>query len=356
MRSDLAELLRDARSAVPPPRFDVEEAVAAGRRLRARRRAGWAASVTVAVVALGIGVAVSLPRAGGVTAETPGSVAPQFDYPADPMTGNIAPYQTNGVLVTGTLHVTPGYQAAQVVRPGDLGPPTGVLVVYRPGAFDPSGFGRGEAVTVAGHPGRFMPVTTLTSTGRSGPALAWQYADKAWAVVSSNNPERDLTRDELLAVAAGLRSGPARVPAVGFRLGFVPAGFTAQDAGRADEGLGSSAPGESFVRLVQGGGGYTKLQRPVIDAPVVHGDKLPTIDLNLYPSWWLAHPGTPRKSVCAETSVCSVASPDGAWVVQARGGGTVPDAQLLKVLDSVTFADPNRQTTWFPLATAVPQS
>lgn len=81
MRSDLSELLRDAKATMPPAPYDVEDAVAAGRRLQGRRRAALAgAAVATAVMTVAVAVAVTQldarPRAHVVPLDKAPSVAP----------------------------------------------------------------------------------------------------------------------------------------------------------------------------------------------------------------------------------------------------------------------------------------
>ncbi|MEV8512367.1 hypothetical protein [Dactylosporangium sp. NPDC051484] len=377
MRSELPELLRDARTALPPPRFDVEDAVVAGRRLRTRRRVGrtglFAAVTVVAAVAiaavaprLGVPVVPGVPAVPAVPVASGDTGASAFDYPAEPLVGNIRGFKGERFGLSGTVHVTPGYQVAEVTRPDTssivTGPAdryhgfsfaAGVVVVYRAGAFDPSAFAGGEPVLVERRPGRYHPSLRLMAGLPDGPALAWQYADGAWAVVASTDQHRPMARDELAFVAAGLRSGEPDAARLAFRLGHVPAGFTPQAAGTADGSLTRSIPGESYVRLVKGAATYTSLAGPV-SVPEAGGVRLPTIELTLYRSWFAKDTRSPGEAFCQRPGFCYTSSPDGEWQIEAASGPPVSDDELLRVLRSITFADPASPPTWRLLQDAVP--
>ncbi|MER7004954.1 hypothetical protein ABT297_18175 [Dactylosporangium sp. NPDC000555] len=370
MRSELPELLRDARTALPPPRFDVEDAVAAGRRLRTRRRVGRTGLFAAVTVVAAVAIAAVAPRLGvpAVPAETGDAGASAFDYPAEPLVGNIRPFTGERFSLSGTVHVTPGYQVAEVTRPDAASVVTGptesyrgfsfaagVVVVYRAGAFDPSAFAGGEPVPVGRRPGRYLPSLRLMAGLPDGPALAWQYADDAWAVVASTEQGRPMARDELAFVAAALRSGEPDAARLAFRLGHVPAGFTPQAAGTADGSLTRSIPGESYVSLVKGAATYTSLAGPV-SVPEAGGVRLPTIELTLYRSWYAKDTRAPGEAFCQRPGLCYTSSPDGQWQIEAAGGPSVPDDELLRVLRSITVADPASPPTWHLLQDAVPSS
>ncbi|HTJ36646.1 MAG TPA: hypothetical protein VL738_25780 [Dactylosporangium sp.] len=352
MRSDLPELLRQARTAVPPPRFDIDDAVAAGRRLRVRRRAGWAGSTGAATLALGLAATVLAPHLGRSPGPAAGSASPrtpQFAFPADPLAGNIQAADFGGTLrMSGTVLVAPTFQAALVTRPDlpgvrteddgtrhEYGIAAAVVVVYRPGAFDAAAFTGGEPVSVDGRPGRYITSYQL-GPGRRGPAVAWQYADYAWAVVAATDQRPALSLEQLLSLAVALRPGEPRVPSLAFRLGTVPAGFTVRAAGTADPGLTVSLPGESFLSLINPGG--------------------QEIALTLHPSWWGERHGTAGEASCPQQGFCYTTSPDGKWQVEADGHQEAGDDELLAMLRSITFADPANPYTWFPLNTAVPSA
>jgi hypothetical protein len=228
MRSDLPELLRQARTAVPPPRFDIDDAVTAGRRLRVRRRAGWAGSTGAATLALGLAATVLAPHLGRSPGPAAGSASPrtpQFAFPADPLVGNIQAADFGGTLrMSGTVLVAPTFQAALVTRPDlpgvrteddgtrhEYGIAAAVVVVYRPGAFDAAAFTGGEPVSVDGRPGRYITSYQI-GPGRRGPAVAWQYADYAWAVVAATDQRPALSLEQLLSLAVALRPGAGRWP------------------------------------------------------------------------------------------------------------------------------------------------
>jgi hypothetical protein len=329
-----------------------------------------------AAVTVGVAVAVTVPQAvanrqpdAGAAATSRQAPASPFVYPPDQLAGSIEGFTAGALTVTGTVHVTPGYQVAQIIdasRPAkatDAAGSTygytsarGVVTVYRAGVFDPRAFQTGEAVSVNGRPGRYAGAVPLMNGLQPGPALAWQYADGAWAVASTRAKD-PLSRQQLVDVAAGLRSGPPRTPAVGFKLGYVPAGFKLAGAGTADWMLATSLPGQSYVRLVKGTAVYAGLTGPLA-TPVANGKQLPTLELTLFPSWYAkysAPTGTPKNaSFCQISSLCYRSTGDGRWQLEVNGGLATTDQELIRMLDSITFADPARPSSWYPITTALP--
>src|SRR6185295_2589444 len=57
MRTEMSDLLHQAAQDPPPPRYDVEDVVRAGKRRQRRRRTGWAVGAALAVA-----VAVTVPQ------------------------------------------------------------------------------------------------------------------------------------------------------------------------------------------------------------------------------------------------------------------------------------------------------
>jgi len=304
--------------------------------------------------------------------------APTFEYPADSFTGNIAGFTAGNLTVTDTVHVTPGYQVAVVVaegrgtpiqdetgtihqRPNDVGQ----LVVYRAGVFDPVAVKSGERVSINGAPGYYQkPVAGEPSTADSKIAaqsivdstLAFQYADNAWAVVTTRANAK-ITEKQLIAVAGKLTSGTPKPVKIGFALAYVPAGFQLAAAGTSDNLLQSPFEGESYVRLLKGDFPYRGLTAPA-DNPFVVGKKqLPLIQVAVYPRWYGKYVSPRGKPVldafCGAESLCYRISANGRYDVEVNGGGAVPNAELLKMLKLIKFAEPDDAGTWFNATDAV---
>jgi hypothetical protein len=364
MKLELSDLLQEAKSDAPPLRYDASTAVEAGRRLRRRRRSTWAvAGIAVAVTAIAV-PRVFVGDHSVPTAESPAPVAP-FVYPAGAMVGNIKSFQVDGFTVTGTVQVTPGYQIANVLAKDDGGGDAidangdkhavvhaaAVVAVYRAGAFNPKAFTSGTPVTINGHHG--FVASYQFNLFQPAPAVAWQYADGAWAVVAKAQ-DGPIDEDGLIAVANGVTSTAPAATTVAFRTTYLPDGFRPTAAGTVDWQLTVMTPGQSYLELHKGGFAYRNLTMPVYDDPVVGKKSMPMIALTVYPAWSAKYSppaGTPKDGAfCVPDSLCYRATDDGKYQIEANGGGTLPDSELLKVVKGITFADPGNPSTWTPLA------
>jgi hypothetical protein len=388
VKLELSDMLTDAKSNPPPPRYSVEDAVAAGRKRQRRLRAAWTgAGSAAAVVAVAAAIAVpqivankrptgpglAAPAASGTKKQQPAA----FAYPADKFSGNIVGFTSGELKVSPTVHVTPGYQVAVIVGPGHGTPvqdpagkihqtanDVGQVVVYRKGAFDPSKIESGERATVNGNPGFYQKPEVLQPADNKLPAgsqqsratLTWQYADNAWAVVSAN-ANANITKQQLVVLAGKVTSGTPEPAKVGFRLSYVPAGFQLAAAGASDGMLMAPLDGESYVLLLKGTFPYRGLTAPAQDPYVLNDKQVPMMQLAVYPTWYGKYSPPAGKSktapFCASQSLCYRITGDGKYEIELNGGGAVPDAELIKMLDSVNLADPTDTGTWFKATDAV---
>ena len=310
MRHELSDLLREA-AAGPPLRYTAEGALAAGRKRQRRRRALWTSAGSAAVVLAVAGV-VALPRVLVERPPRPPATAPAttgvFTYPAQPFTGNIAAYQVGGLAISGTVLVTPKYQAASIVLGSDV---TGSVVVHREGAFDPGQAMSGTEVSVGGHTGYYV-------AGRSESTLAWRYSGDAWAVVSIRGSAK-ISRQELQDVAVGLQSGTPKPMRVPFKLGYVPPGYVL-----AATGVPAERAGQAFARLRKGGSSFALTMYPADLSSAKHVSATPS---------------------CVPDGPCHRATEDRDWVVEATGN--LPPAESVKVLENLVIADPLSRDTWY---------
>jgi hypothetical protein len=363
MRYELSDLLEAAKADAPAPRYGVDDAVTAGRRLRNRRRTAWTSIVAAAAV-VAVVASIAVPRLMlGEDRVAPPAETPAVSLPGD-LTVTIKGYVAGRFTVTEAVQVSPGYQIAQIYGPRDesdsivgaiardrsttlaFAPgwvvvPMGTVTVYRRGAFDPAAFTAGAEVPINGIPGRAV-----------ADAVAFPYADDAWAVVRT--AESDLTQEELITVAAGLRFAPPRTPTVGFRLPKVPAGYALDSGGTAGHADGSfSLPKGSYLRLLKGEVSYTGLPDVVVD-PQAAGADVRVIEVMVYPRGYAAENPSDDPSFCvAEENRCIRDSTDGKVQIQARGGRGTSTAELLDVVNGVVPADPDNPATWYPLTEAV---
>lgn len=331
MQRKLSDLLQAAKADAPAPRYGVEDAVRAGRRLR-RRRTAWAGAAVAAAVVV-IAAVIAVPRLPNT----------DFDHTAGDLTATIQSYQTGALTVTPAVLVSPGYQIAQIIGPsnkkGAIPGARGTLTIFRPGAFDPAGSATGEAVQIGGVTGRYAWDT-----------MTWEYAPGSWAVARTWSPP--LSRDQLIEVAAGLEFAPAQTPKVGFKLTSPPAGFTLDSGGSATGADGrGSLPDGSYLRLVRGDVSYQNLSDIVTDPAPAQA-----IEVRVYPRQY--GPEVPAAlqpaaaGYCADDR-CYRVSADGKVQMEASGSPGTSSADLLALLEGATFAVPEDPGTWYPLTSAV---
>ena len=84
----------------------------------------------------------------------------------------------------------------------------------------------------------------------------------------------------------------------------------------------------------------------------------PSITVTLYPKSWVdpTH-RNPAPAVCnvVNPTFCYRMTPDGDYGLDAVRTGDVPDSELARILDDLTFAQVGSPSTWFP-ATGAAQS
>jgi hypothetical protein len=384
MSHDMYELLREAKAGAPPARYTVDEIVAGGRRRRRRHRVAWtggaAAGVAVLVAAAlaapqvlvgrhGAGPAPAPAAASVRPAATPAAAAAALAYPAAPFAYAFHGYTAGEFEVSDPVLVTPGYQEAFVRRHGeteDLYGSAGevvatapaastMLTVYRPGVFRPTRFLHAEPVRVHDRPGYFgADITYRDERGpHPRPALAWQYADNAWAVLSNLTPTV-YTKADLIKIAEGLPGSPAYPATVAFRASWTPPGYRVTSAGTTDDYPNGGPYLVSSIRLVTTRPAYQNLTQ-TIDASQTG---TPTIRVALYPVAWTdsthRHPGSPATCNPGNHSLCYRMTADGKYLAEVVGSGGQSQADLKRILDGLTFAQVGDGSTWFPLAEAVP--
>jgi hypothetical protein len=277
---DMHELLEAAKAGAPPPRFGVDDIVAAGRRRRrwaSTQRIGGVTVVAVAGVTGLLLVASNLALSGHGTGTRPAGGRPAAARPAAPPTPEVPPftftftftgYRVGDYRVLPPIEITQTHQVASIVVDYLAGSGkkatafVGNLTVYRPNVVPPAAVAPGTGLTVQGRAAvqrqeveqspvtdyRRGSVTYGRPTATAGPpsmldVLAWQYADNAWAVIASqpDNPAHVLSAATELSLADAFRTGPPIRAKVPFQPGYLPAGsqlvsvsgqsFTAEDTG-----------------------------------------------------------------------------------------------------------------------------
>jgi hypothetical protein len=384
---DMREILLMAKGDAPPARHSVEDIVAAGR-LRRRRsfavRVGGAGAVAAAVATVGVLVSVNLAVSGDHRADTllapvVVSTSPTTPAPAPPFTFTFDGYRVGDYRVLAPDEVTLAYQSAGVLRDvkDAKGKVTtryaGTLTVFQPKMFDPVRFRSGIALTVQGRdayqaavqrqmligswdasadrvtaPGDPASTTPKTVTTQ---VLAWQYATDAWAVLEgelSSDANAFPVTDRLeIAERFAVRTGdpvPAKLP---FRTGYLPAGFTL----RSVSGQSMTAENRGMVTFV-----YAR-PRASTGPLTGTGDRArdrtaPSVVISVL---WV---DTPPPDAAKRTSRCNAGQH---WCMKTLPGGefylavedpskTLPDQELLRIADQLTFATIKNTSTWYPAA------
>ncbi|MCA2214635.1 hypothetical protein [Jidongwangia harbinensis] len=410
MQHDLYDLLQAAKSDAPPARYTVDDAVAAGRRRQGRRRVALTGAASFAVVAAVAG-AVVLPQAlagrtpgrpdvaAATGATTKAAADVPFTYPAGDFQFGFRGYTVGKYRVTDPVLVAPNFQQADIrvgnetetmygsdsaadekatedkkngrpfksgerkASPDDVtGPKFALkLTVYRPKAFSPERFRtfKAEPVTVAGRPGYFstdMPIDRDPSGGEGlkWPALAWQYADDAWAVIDNVTPDQHGKRD-LMSIAAGLRGADAYPASIVFETTYLPEGYRLASGGRgADWPNGGGWAQITGTRYVHGAGsaaGTTTM--PVLD-PEDSTER--DLRINVYDRKWATNSqppkGQPEDAVWCNSGnaqLCYRLLPGGKYVAEVQGSGQESTADLRKVMAGLRFADVDDPAAWFPM-------
>ena len=325
----LHRLLTDARGELPPTTVDLDEISARGRRHIRRRR--W--SVVAAAVAVTLAAGSLFPFVRDDHRPSP----PATHVPAAAgFAARVQGFTSGGYRVGASIMVTPGYEIAPIYR--DSTRVAGSVEVYRPGAFDPRIVRTGTPVTVGSAPGfRFVATTTVRyGTGQklaeiTKPAVAWPYADDAWAVVRS--ADDTLSTDTLQALASHLTLGPATPVRLPFRLGYLPPGLTTQAAGRISLDLTRDTTlGRLGELTLAAPRPYTGLTAPVTPSGVTIVEEHQAA-------------GRPHGDTTCDGGGCYRGLPGTDLYVGVTG--QLPAPQLRKILDGVTTADPGDRATWF---------
>jgi hypothetical protein len=369
---DLLEQARaDALGSAPPMRRDVDQVVQAGRTRAVRGRllrVGAGAGTAVAVAA-----ALALPHAfGGAPAATPAapaaSAAPAapLTYPADKFAYAFTGYQAGPFTVSEPILVTPGYQESYVRRGDEMenlydgtkedrvvaSVPgySALLTVYRPGTFEPTRFNGAEAVRVAGHPGLYAPAVHY-QPGDDSPskgALAWQYAEDAWATLASVTPD-GYSKAEFVQIAAGLAAAPPTTATSPVKLTWTPPGYGLTSAGATDDYPNGGPYMVSSQRLIKTRPAYTGLTATV-DASATGS---PTFRVGVFPVSFAdnshVRPGAASYCNDGNANLCYRMTSDGKYLIEISSNGGLSTADLRRVLDSAKLADPADRSTWSPV-------
>ncbi|GAB2613996.1 hypothetical protein Aab01nite_70450 [Paractinoplanes abujensis] len=193
--------LSDLLEGAPPARYTVDDFVAAGRRRKRRRNAGWAIAAVVAVaIAIGVPQILTRPQAHPVTpAPTPTRALNRL----------FQTYKVGPLTVGDPEWVGVNNQTTYIGRDRPPGRPlraVGILDVYRPGFEPPRTWTEKVTPTapIGGRPAFFASARPGPDNGIWKPVrvLVWKYADNATAVVTAYDRYLGLSEAEMRAVAA----------------------------------------------------------------------------------------------------------------------------------------------------------
>lgn len=353
MQPDLFDLLKEAKSDPPPARYDVDDVVAAGRRLRRHRNAGLAlAAVAAVAVAIGVPQIAARHSANGTKRPAPAATvkatAYKFDYPFRGYT--IAGYR----VFDPTEALLPG-AGASIQKVGTKNPRQydGELRVYRAG-IDPLAFYPGHT-TVKQSPIKGLPAYAESSDDGTPNMYAWQFAAGRWAAVFTVGHAMD--RATVRKIAEGFTAQAAQPATVPFTIGWVPSGYrlaggrARPDTGDADRWATAAM---TFLpdRIVNG-----LVTQPDRGAATSTGTNLaPSLAVSLSP---LPSKPYPTEPTCAQAGMtCSVGVDGGRYLLtvssQATSKDEVSAADLLRMLKSISVADLARPSRWSDLSTSVP--
>ncbi|WP_328534844.1 hypothetical protein OG836_14465 [Micromonospora zamorensis] len=394
----------------PPMSRTIDDIITAGRRAERRRRAGFASAGAAGLVVAVVAGAFVVPTLGAEQSSpaTPAGAGAAASKPAGAEWPDAAPFTfTFTGYDAGTLHVqdpivaSTAYQIASVYSDGhtsndkpmtrqeveeqgdeflrnrENGKPAlwAYLTVYRPGAFDPTKIKDGTNVTVAGR--RAVQATLPVGLDPQRPVdggnklFAWEYADNAWAAVTSYSGDKATPSfEELGGLVEGLkpsRPTPALVP---FTVGYLPDGYVPLQIGtHTTAGLGGIATARAGD---YGGATYTKSAVPTtgLTAPydATEGAITDGFHISVIPSSSADQTPKPGVTECYDVadrpgrdgplpgSWCQFWSADGTVVLEvspARHGNQLPRAELEKIAKGITVADVEDESTWTPAATAL---
>ncbi|AGL19935.1 hypothetical protein L083_6425 [Actinoplanes sp. N902-109] len=374
--------MKSVQAAPQPPAYtSTDDIIGRARKMRARRT-GATVAAGVAVLALAVTGASTLGSGGGGGAQQaagPGA-SPMASFSAPPATPTDPPLPVDKVDFSTTFtgyragayqvgpigQVTDGYTELPVYRDGETWqddknvafPYAGATItaydkdVYNTDMFNAAGdatlrVGDLYDVTVNGKKAMARDFTYGTPGDANKDwvrtALAWQYADGAWATLMPNFYNSALSRDDAVKIAEGLTTkGKTKVKAP-YHLTVVPKGWQAVGAIQSPESLGMALSG---VTLHRG---------PVADPSTRVDAVLPgTLTIMVFKGMTedeLKGRGKVQGDgvhCAAKGQSCFIRQGDYTVNVDVYGD-VLSDAQFRQVVDGIQLTDPADQKTWVPV-------
>jgi hypothetical protein len=361
--SEISELLEEAKAGAPPLRYDVDFVWLAGRRRRRRRNAGWAIAAVVAVAA-----AIGVPQ---ILTRRPDRPEP-LKLPAPvvvttPKSGDPLPF-----VLRFHGYDAGAYRVAEPTGAGVDGSSTYVqridetnqsvvgayLWIYEPGV-DPlvrrAQATRIPAESIKGRPAFWLPPIDSLA-GDSNRWLCWEYADGLMAILKPDGmgmPNADMRK-----VAEAFTLTAERKVVLPFKVGYIPPGWRLSDASGSP---GSPGKADGFLRFEPDDFAAEEMKQPDRQLPDGYldgkgawnilvsfsaaGEHMP-----LLPSPEAG--GSDPTKVDCDVEGCYHPVDNGRYRV--RAGGSIKQAEIRKILASITEADPDDPATWFTAHDSVP--
>ncbi|MEV6349237.1 hypothetical protein [Actinoplanes sp. NPDC051851] len=371
-------------SDAPPPSTTVDTIVRKGRRVRRRRQAGMAGAGVALVVATAFALPALLPGTPGASVTPAAPAAPSTvssgtaaaSLLGDPFIFTFGAFDAGKWHVSAPVVASTAYQIASVYRDGMVTNDRAVdpesiadiqklkeegkypdtlyafLVLYRPGAYDPESLAGAEKTTVDGHQARIY----ADPKDRSTRAIAWEYADGAWAVVESRSTsEKTPAAADLRELVAGLDGATATPAKLPFTLSYVPAGYVPVEVGsHATSGLN----GIASARDGNYGGAIFTNEAPATTGLAepfggVDGADLPgDFEIFVIPAA-NSNQQKPGTQIRCGNGFCTTRSADGKTSIQVASDGRLSDAEMTKILQGLTLADVTSDANWTDAVTAL---
>jgi hypothetical protein len=377
MSYHIRDVLRSAQEAAPAPCTTTDDIIARARRTRSRRNAAAVAGSVAACLAVTVTAISTMGAASGDgqaagqpvnPASAPASAAvsarpdaPQLPVKAVDFATDLGDYRAGAYRVGPAGQVTAGYQEIPAYRDGDVWEAdgthyplsAGTVTVYRPGVYNPASFaflgdttltiGERYPVKVNGRTAIGIDLTYISPTDRTTQyvraALAWQYADGAWATFVPRYGTSALPRADAAKIAAGLTRGKSRELRAPYRLGFRPSGWQAVGAVQTGATISTEV---SVVFLHKGAVAdpATRVDEVLpgnVKIEVMKGKpKNASIDGK---NGVRCHPGR---------AACTIIRGD--YLVDISSfGNPLPDADIQRIAQGLAFTDIADQATWVPV-------
>jgi hypothetical protein len=358
--------------AAPLPHTSTDDIIGRARRARTRRNAATVAG-GVAVLALAVTGVTTLSGGSGANggqqaAAGPSPMASYSAPPAKPTTpplpvqkvdfsSTFASYQVGAYRVGPVGQVTDGYTQIPVYRAGETWeddsstkyPYAGATITaYDKDVFDTATFnaagddtmrvGDQYEVTVNGKPALardftyISPVDPQKSWVRT--AIAWQYADGAWATLMPDYYTAGLSRDDAVRIAEGLGTAAKKDLKVPYHFGYLPKGWQVVGVTQRDAKT-STLVSEVFLH-----------QGPVADPSTRIDEVLPGhLKISVMK-------GKPKVEIKGDgvhcftgQQSCTIISGD--YLVDLGNyGETLTDAQVKQIAEGLQFTSLADQKTW----------